>query len=88
MKRFALFSIIATLALAAVVPMGAAERSRPRGGVEWSSSDPPINVTHIFDGACRLAPERLPYGAIQYFATDADGGLSPASFPVLFDRSA
>jgi ectoine hydroxylase-related dioxygenase (phytanoyl-CoA dioxygenase family) len=45
-------------------------------------------VTHIFDGACRLAPERLPYGAIRYFATDADGGLSPASFPVLFDRSA
>jgi phytanoyl-CoA hydroxylase len=43
-------------------------------------------VTHVFDGACRLAPDRLPDGAIRYFETEADGRLSPASFPVLFDR--
>jgi ectoine hydroxylase-related dioxygenase (phytanoyl-CoA dioxygenase family) len=45
-------------------------------------------VAHVFDGACRLAPERLPDGAIRFFDTDADGYLSPASFPVLFDRLA
>jgi len=50
MKRSALLSIIVALAFAAVVPMGAAERLRSHGGVEWSPSDPPINVTHIFDG--------------------------------------
>ena len=50
MKRFARLSIIVALTLAAVVPMGAAGRSRPHGGIEWSPSDPPINVTHIFEG--------------------------------------
>ncbi len=43
-------------------------------------------VSHIFDGACRLAPDRLPDSAICYFDTDADGHLSGASFPVLFER--
>jgi phytanoyl-CoA hydroxylase len=43
-------------------------------------------VTHIVDGACRLLPDRLPDHAIQYFDTSADGHLSPASFPVLFER--
>lgn len=43
-------------------------------------------VTHVFDGACRLTPDRLPAGAIQFFDTDADGHLNAASFPVLFER--
>lgn len=43
-------------------------------------------VTHVFDGACRLTPERLPAGAVHLFETDADGHLNAASFPVLFER--
>ena len=43
-------------------------------------------VTHIVDGACRLLPDRLPDHAIQHFDTSANGHLSPASFPVLFER--
>jgi len=43
-------------------------------------------VTHIIDGACRLLPDRLPDHAIHYFDTNANGHLSPASFPVLFER--
>lgn len=43
-------------------------------------------VTHVFDGACTLTPERLPAGAARLFDTDADGHLTAASFPVLFER--
>ncbi|MGH9140838.1 MAG: phytanoyl-CoA dioxygenase family protein [Vicinamibacterales bacterium] len=43
-------------------------------------------VTHIIDGACRLLPDRLPDHAVHYFDTNADGHLSPTSFPVLFER--
>jgi phytanoyl-CoA hydroxylase len=43
-------------------------------------------VTHIIDGACRLLPHRLPGHAIHYFDTNANGHLSPTSFPVLFER--
>jgi hypothetical protein len=43
-------------------------------------------VTHLFDGACRLLPDRLPDHAIPYFETSATGHLSPRSFPVLFER--
>src|SRR5262245_9011194 len=43
-------------------------------------------VTHIVDGACRLLPDRLPDHAIRYFDANANGHLSPRSFPVLFER--
>jgi phytanoyl-CoA hydroxylase len=44
-------------------------------------------VTHVFDGDCRLIPERLPSNAIHLFHTDKERHLSTASFPVLFERS-
>jgi hypothetical protein len=61
MKRSAVLSIFLVLLLAAFLPLCEARRSRShRGGgergereaegVEWSSTDPPINVTHIFAG--------------------------------------
>lgn len=43
-------------------------------------------VTHVFDGACRLATERLPRSAVRFFNTDTEGHLSSAAFPVLFER--
>lgn len=43
-------------------------------------------VTHVIDGSCRLVRERLPDHAIPYFETNANGHLSSASFPVLFER--
>lgn len=42
-------------------------------------------VTHVFDGACRLMPERVPESARAYFETDDDGHLLPESFPILYD---
>lgn len=44
-------------------------------------------VAHVFDGACRLMPERLPTGAVDFFDIDAERHLNAASFPVLFERS-
>jgi ectoine hydroxylase-related dioxygenase (phytanoyl-CoA dioxygenase family) len=41
-------------------------------------------VAHVFDGACRLARERLPETAQAYFETDADGHLIGAGFPLLW----
>ena len=43
-------------------------------------------VAHVFDGACRLLPERLPEAARSYFETDADGRLNSETFPVLHER--
>ena len=44
-------------------------------------------VAHVFDGGCKLATDRLPVDAIPFFNTDAEGRLSTASFPLLFDHS-
>lgn len=41
-------------------------------------------ITRLFDGACRLVPERLPAGAAAYFPTDAAGHLAEAAFPVVY----
>lgn len=49
MKRSAPLSIFVALVLVACLPPSEAERS-PSRGVEWSSTDPPINLTHIFEG--------------------------------------
>jgi ectoine hydroxylase-related dioxygenase (phytanoyl-CoA dioxygenase family) len=43
-------------------------------------------VTHVFDGDCRLIPERLPGNAIDLFHTDMEMHLSTAFFPVLFEN--
>jgi hypothetical protein len=48
MKRFAVPALFLTLSLAATVPL-CGERSGS-GGIEWSPTDPPINLTHIFEG--------------------------------------
>jgi ectoine hydroxylase-related dioxygenase (phytanoyl-CoA dioxygenase family) len=40
-------------------------------------------ITHLFDGSCRVRRERLPQGAEQWFATDAEGRLPEAVFPTL-----
>ena len=52
MKRSAVLAIVPVLLLAAFLPVSEARRSRsPRGErVEWSATDPPVNVTHIFEG--------------------------------------
>jgi hypothetical protein len=52
MKRSAVLTIVL---LAAFLPVSEARRSRAHGGggrerVEWSATDPPINLTHIFEG--------------------------------------
>jgi ectoine hydroxylase-related dioxygenase (phytanoyl-CoA dioxygenase family) len=44
-------------------------------------------VAHVFDGSCRLLPERLPAAAVSHFRTDAAGRLSAETFPVLYESS-
>jgi len=41
-------------------------------------------VTHLFDGDCTLAPERLPREARDRFATDGMGHLTAAAFPTCY----
>jgi hypothetical protein len=43
-------------------------------------------VAHVFDGNCKLVPERLPGSAVHLFTSDTKGHLISASFPVLFER--
>ncbi|MBE7454899.1 MAG: phytanoyl-CoA dioxygenase family protein [Kofleriaceae bacterium] len=46
-------------------------------------------VLRLFDGACRLVPDRLPSPeAVAHFPTDADGHLDAAAFPVLWSAGA
>ena len=46
MKRSALLSFLFLLALAAFLPLMAAERSRR----DLSATEPPVNLTHVFEG--------------------------------------
>ncbi len=42
-------------------------------------------LIRMFDAACRLNPAKLPPGTEAFFATDADGHLAEATFPVVHD---
>jgi ectoine hydroxylase-related dioxygenase (phytanoyl-CoA dioxygenase family) len=41
-------------------------------------------ILRMFDAACRLDATRIPEHARGYFPTDADGGLAPHAFPIVF----
>jgi phytanoyl-CoA hydroxylase len=55
-----------------------------RSGENHSAGARKTLITRLFDGACRLAPERLPPGAAAYFPVDDTGHLADAAFPVLY----
>jgi ectoine hydroxylase-related dioxygenase (phytanoyl-CoA dioxygenase family) len=58
-----------------------------RSGENRSAHARKTLITRLFDGACRLVPERLPAGAAAYFPVDDDGTLADAAFPAVY-RSA
>jgi hypothetical protein len=82
MKRAAVFSIVLALLLAAFLPFCEASRSRPhRGGggrepVEWSATDPPVNVSHIFEGQINKRGKPVGFHA-------RPGGRNPANARVV-----
>ena len=41
-------------------------------------------ITHLFNGDCRVVPERVPSAAGQWFATDEHGRLAEPAFPTLY----
>jgi len=45
-------------------------------------------LLRMFDAACTLVSEKLPAGAAAFFATDAEGHLSDAGFPVTYIAAA
>jgi hypothetical protein len=63
MKRFAAVPVLLALLLSISLPSGVDGRPRGRreqARVEWSATDPPINVTHIFEG--QINKRGLPVG--------------------------
>lgn len=43
-------------------------------------------LLRMFDGSCTLVPSKLPPGAEAFFATDANGQLAEAGFPIVYPR--
>ena len=56
-------------------------------GSPSNTSDRPRRtiLLRMFDAACTLVPSKLPPGAEAFFATDADGHLSDAGFPIVHE---
>ena len=56
-------------------------------GSPSNTSDRPRRtiLLRMFDAACTLVPSKLPPGAEAFFATDADGHLSAAGFPIVHE---
>ncbi|HEX3531684.1 MAG TPA: EndoU domain-containing protein [Thermoanaerobaculia bacterium] len=53
MKRYTAVAVFLLLLSTVFLRPGEARRSRSQGGggrVEWSATDPPVNMTHIFNG--------------------------------------
>jgi hypothetical protein len=81
-KRSAVLSIVLVLLLAAFLPPGEASRSRSHHGgggrerVEWNSTDPPVNVSHIFEGQINKRGKPVGFHA-------RPGGRNPANARVV-----
>jgi hypothetical protein len=73
MKRSAVLPVVLALVLAALLPFGLAGRSKSaRERVEWSATDPPVNVTHIFEGQINSRGKPVGFHA-------RPGGRNPAN---------
>jgi len=72
MKRAAVLPILLALLVTTLLPPG----GEARGRVEWSATDPPVNMTHIFEGQINKRGKPVGFHA-------RPGGRNPANARVV-----
>jgi hypothetical protein len=80
MKRTTVLPILLALLVATLLPLGVDGRSRRssegRDRVEWSATDPPVNMSHIFEGQINRQGKPVGFHA-------RPGGRNPANARVV-----
>jgi hypothetical protein len=79
MKRTAVLPILLALLVTILLPLGGEGRQRSAEGkdrVEWSATDPPVNMTHIFEGQINKRGKPVGFHA-------RPGGRNPANARVV-----